>query len=385
MKRIKLLVFMMLGMSCLFQSCKSDLDQLHQENSVSADSKAFENERKQRFAANAVDESIKGDFELEDGILHFKNVASFIKLRDSFVNLKMAERAEFAEKNGFESRLSITFKALEKIRNAKSKAEYEKLIASTIDYVAYDEKTQLAVSRISDDCSASILTKDGLVYIGKILYKFSNGKEYIVFDGDKSKLESVKSGRVGESLEISVISTTNTSQANKSARICTYAGVIGWSTNPQYQDRSGKVEYKVDGLEYFYEPNSNYDNPWRVNGHSYVKGSAMCPSYWGGRTDYWTWNHLFVNFKLQLVRSGYGTILGTERVRDSKLEAGYGTDFHSYVSGYSPTNSSVDIVLNDNNPVIIPESPGENKFNWAEAGPNQWLYPNDCHWYPIQW
>ena len=373
MKKIKLLGIMMFGISCLFQSCKSELDELNQNDITAKNSQAFENERKQKFAVNAVDESIKGDFELKEGVLHFKNVASFIKLRDSFINLKMSDRAEFADKQGFESRLSLTFKALEKVRNAKSKEEYDNLIVSNIDFIAYDKESELAVSRISDDCAASILNKDGLVYIGKILYKFADGAEYIVFDGDKSKLMGIKNGRIAESLEIAVI---DTKKSNKNARICTYLGVIGWSTNPNNIDKSGKVEYKVDGTTFYYDPNGSSYLPWIVQGHGYVKGSAMCPSVWGGRTDYWTWNWLYVSYKLQLF--AYGSVIGSQPVSANKLEAGWGTDFHSYVTGRMGVNGTVDIVVND-------QLGGENKFNWAEAGPNQWLYPNDCHWYPIQW
>jgi hypothetical protein len=377
MKKIKLFVFMMLGMSCLFQSCKNDLEQLQQENTISDNYQAFENERRQKFATNAVDESIKGDFELREGILHFKNVATYIKLRDSFIDKNMSERAAFAEKNGFESRLSVTFKALEKIRNTKSKEEYKSLIAQNIDFVAYDEVTQLAVSRIGDDCAASILNKDGLVYMGKVLYKFANGKEYIIFDGDMNKLSSLKNSRVGESLEVAEISTN---QSNKNAKICSYWGVIGWSTNPNYGDRSGKMEYKVDGLIYYYEPNNNPSKPWRVQGHGYVKGSAACPDGWGGRTDYWTWNRIIVNYRLQLFDGN--SVVESARVGQDKLEAGYGTDIHSYVNGNISTLRAVDIVINDG--IEIPYSI-INKYNWAEAGPNQWLEPNDCHWYPVQW
>jgi hypothetical protein len=376
MKRIKFLGIMMLGMSCFFQSCKNDLEQLQKESLTSGNSEAFENERKQKFSANAVDESIKGDFELKDGVLHFKNVASFIKLKDSFIDLQMSERAEFAKKQGFQSRLSVTFEALEKVRNSKSKEEYENLIASNIDFIAYDEKSQLAVSRISDDCSASILNKDGLVYIGKILYKFTDGAEYIVFDGNKNRLASLKNGRIGESLEVASISTR---QSNKNAKICSYWGVIEWSTNPN-SDRSGKVEYKVDGLTYYYEPNVSFSNPWRVQGHGYVKGSAACPNGWGGRTDYWTWHWLYVGYNLQLFDGN--SVVGSEMVQGNKLEASYGADFHSYVNGRISTFRAVDIVIND-----VPAIPYgfDNRYNWAEAGPNQWIRPNDCHWYPVQW
>jgi hypothetical protein len=383
MKRIKFLGIMMLGMSWMFQSCKDDLNQLQQENTTSGNSLAFENERKQKFATNAVDESIKGDFELKEGVLHFKNVASFMKLRDSFVNLHMPERAEFAEKQGFESRLSVTFGVLEKLRTQKSKVEFENLIESNADFVVFDEVSQTATSRISDDCLASIINKDGFVYIGKILYKFTDGTEYIVFDGDKSKLNGIKNGRIGESLEVSVMKTKN-SQLYKNTRICNYWGVLGSSTNSNYTDRTGKVEYQVDGLSYFYEPNGNPATPWRVQGHSYVKASAQRPGFlWGGRTDYHTWHWLFVDFQLQLAQNG--TVLGTTRVRTSKLEASMGADFHNYVDVYRGTNEPVSVVFNTNNPVIFPESPGENKYNWAEAGPNQWLNPNDCHDHSYQW
>lgn len=382
MKKIKLFVFMMLGMSCMIQSCKSELEQIQQDNSILGSTQAFELERKQKFSANAVDESINGDFKVKDGILHFKNVAAFIKLRDSFVNLHMPERAAFAEKQGFESRLSITFNLLEKVRNAKSKEEYENLILSNNDFIAFDKENQLVDSRISDDCLASILNRDGFVYIGRILYKFTDGNEYIVFDGDKSRLNSIKNGRIAESLEVSVMNTKN-SQSNKNARICNYWGVIGSSTNPDYGNRTGKLEYKVDGLSYFYEPNSNYATPWRVQGHSYVKASAQRPGLFSGREDYNTWHWLYVDFQLQLAQNG--TVLGTTRVRTSKLEASMGVDFHNYVDVYRGTNENVDVVFNTNNPVIFPESAGANKYNWAEAGPNQWLYPNDCHDHSYQW
>jgi hypothetical protein len=381
MKRIKFLGIMMLGMSCLFQSCKSELDELQQESIKPKDFQVLENERKQKYAVNAVDESIKGDFELRNGVLHFKNFETFKKVRDSFINLHMPERAAFAEKQGFESRISVTYDVLEQLRETKSKEDYDNLIKSYSDIIAFDEISQSVISRISDDCIASILNKDGLVFIGKILYKFTDGLEFIVFDGDKSRLSNIKNARVGESLEMSIINT-KTVQSNKNARICTYMGGYEIATNST--NRWGKIEYKVDAPVYYYEPNNNYYNPWRAEAHSYAKGDALMPGTWGGRFSYWTWHWLFVSYKLQLAIQN--NVLGSTIVQGERLEASMGADFHSYVSAYRPNNQeSISVLINDNNSFNPPFVQGQNKYNWAEAGPNQWIYPNDCHSYYLQW
>lgn len=366
MKKIKLLVFMMLGMSCMIQSCKTDLDEV----------KAVSNETpidRRKYDVNLVDESIVGNFKIVDGILHFKDFETFRKVRDGLDKISMKERIAFAGIKGLNSRLSKTQNVLEKIANAKSLEEKESLIKANSEIIIKDNYG-IAMSKISDDCTSALVTTEGMVYIGKILYMFTPNIEYIVYDGDRNKLIGVKNGRkVNESAELSIINTSQKSVKN--ARLCN--GLDAYEASNLNNSSFGKMFTIVDAPEFNYSGNNLYT----IRVHSYSKAYAMGIDIYGNFAQILT-SHIFsVNYSIKMYRRYQTVDILNSPYTWSDSRSGYGSsiDFHfndyAYNQPYS-LNNNMDVYI-ETNPV--PSTVFQNfqhRYNYAELAPGQWIYPN---------
>lgn len=368
----------MLGISCMFQSCKSEFDE------IKAVSNEVEIDRR-KYDINLVDENIASDFKLVDGILHFKNFEAFRKTCEGLDKISLKEKIAFSEIKGLNSRLGNTQVILEKINNAKSNEERERIILANSE-VVFKDRNGLVMNKISDDCTSALVTNEGMVYIGKMLYMFTPDAEYIVYDGDKSRLTGVKNGRkINESEVLSIINTST--KASKSARL--YVS-LGAEVQSNVNNTRGKMYTIVDSPEFF--PSGN--NLYQIRVHSYSKAQALSNPL-GSYAPYST-SHIFsVNYSIKMYSgllspyvtypfTGYSppsstTLNSPYTWSDSRSGSGSSIDFHFYDYAYDKPYS-----LRNNMSVLIETEPTpstvfanfQHRYNYAELGPGQWIYPD---------
>jgi hypothetical protein len=349
MKKKSLLWIVLVGLSLNFLSCSKD------EEGLSSNQKNdFENERL-KYARNAIDESIKNDFELRAGILHFKNQESYLKVKNSFVKSNMDERIKFAEKLGFESLLSVTQKAIDDINDSKTKEEFELLSVKYQDFVNNDNG--IISSKVTDGYEAALTNKEGIVFIGKMIYKFTPNLEYIIFDGDKTKLNFVKSGRTSESAEVYIFNKQ--SRKSTSSKEC-----ISLRGEAQTCCRRAIVTANFTALNTYYNGPDNYT----LEAIAYIVGTPYTKSFWGGWPNYRTVNTLNIsNARINIYSAG-ALPLASNTYSFSYSNDWTGIDFgaSAYAQNIQQYYAANAYARLDDDAIVVPYVPGF--INYSHQG-----------------
>ncbi|MDB5243650.1 MAG: hypothetical protein JWP57_4275 [Spirosoma sp.] len=146
-----------------------------------------------KWIPNAVDESIGSEPEQKEGVLHFKDADSFLKEAERLKNMSVTDRINYTKSINFKSLLSIYNEIEISINQAvkeKNKKSFDNLLEYYKLFVKIDVDSSLKYN-ISDEVKASFLNEEGLVYIGKMLYFYTDNQQQIIFDGDKKKINTV--------------------------------------------------------------------------------------------------------------------------------------------------------------------------------------------------
>jgi hypothetical protein len=141
-------------------------------------------------------DAIKGDFYVENGTLRFKNVKSLLSTVDELSKFDISERYHFGEQIGFKSYLSCFAEVLQKSSAADDK-DYDNVLKDYADVI--DAKSDGTFKmRIVNKNLASVLDRNGIVYIGKRVYRFTDFGEAIAINGDVERLKTVTATTVSD-------------------------------------------------------------------------------------------------------------------------------------------------------------------------------------------
>lgn len=161
-------------------SCKNSSDKIL-DNKVEINST-----RKSIDESLLVDETIEGDYQIIQDIVHFKNPDTYHKYK---VNLqKSADEFEKLNPN-FESLHKKMRNAIKEVEMSSSAEELEKVKEKQADFLFIKEDV---IYPKMTDIATKFMNKDGAYFIGKILYVFTRDYQYIIFDGDMNKISDIK-------------------------------------------------------------------------------------------------------------------------------------------------------------------------------------------------
>lgn len=149
---------------------------------------AHERQDERAARLNAVDSSIIGSFEVRDGILHFKDLASYLAELENIKKIPLPERYLTFKAPGFKSLLSSYQELFDLLNSVKEREESVKIIEK-FNSIASQTKDGIVLLN-SDHVSSALLDERGLIYIGKILHRFTDKGQTIVLDGDIKKLNT---------------------------------------------------------------------------------------------------------------------------------------------------------------------------------------------------
>ncbi|RRB06312.1 hypothetical protein [Larkinella rosea] len=152
------------------------------------------------------DLTVKGDYEVRNGILHFKDVNSYHSTEDYLEKLSTEQRVIFSRQIGFTSLLDVDNRANALFEQAKNQDEFVKLLRD------YQDLYQLENEMVKPNFNlqhASVLNRQGMVYIGKVLYRFTKDEEIIVFDGDINKALQANTNKYVKKVSLSGNSNPN--------------------------------------------------------------------------------------------------------------------------------------------------------------------------------
>lgn len=216
-----LLATILLVVSCQLPSDSiSSVSPANQDNDNKIVNSKISSEVKSAIQENLVDLSLKSDYEVKRGILHFKDLDTYLKVRNSLRKLSISDRIQKTNLSGFTSLLSLYQEYIDKFEKDQDIESYRDIIGK----VSNDKKQQFLNS---DFVVSALVNRAGLVYIGKILYQFSDKQQEIIIDGDISKL--------GITSQMVQRFDNPTTQVAKQARLAS-ADLCGSSWRNKYSD-----------------------------------------------------------------------------------------------------------------------------------------------------
>lgn len=85
------------------------------------------------------DLTINGDYEVRNGILHFKDVRSYYSVKEQLQKLPPEQRVEFTRRAGFVSLLDISQKGTAQFEQVKTPVEFDQLLLAYKDLYLFED------------------------------------------------------------------------------------------------------------------------------------------------------------------------------------------------------------------------------------------------------
>jgi hypothetical protein len=233
-------------------------------------------------------DAVKGSFHVENGIIHFDNSEAFHDVLEQLKKFDMSERRHFGDKLGFKSLLSAYVDVQLQCAAAEDEQTHKAALRNNADIIDASKNDGTFEMRIINRDLASVLNREGIVYIGASVYRFTDFGEAIAIDGDIERLRTVDKNSKG-SKNISVF-------VNNQLETRADCGVSGCKTTfNSSNDRKGTLSYRrTQMIEHaFFDPITGVQH-LKVTNSSYTDGVPYKTSFWGGWRNYTTDNTLSI-------------------------------------------------------------------------------------------
>jgi hypothetical protein len=249
--------------------------------------------------AKSTIDAVKGDFHVENGILHFDNPQALHDVLEQLRKFDISERRNFGAKIGFTSLLYAYNDVLQKTAAAAEGDEkaYDDILKTNADILSMRNDGTFEM-RILNKNLASILNREGIFYVGKVAYRFTDFGETVAIDGDVERLKTVT--KLTPSDKNFKVFITN----NLAVRSC---GVNIWQNGVQNSsgDRAGDLWCTAVFLDLLMvdifgfpiiDGNGNF--LWALENSSYAVGTPWKKNWRGRWVNYSTSNTLSINQSL---------------------------------------------------------------------------------------
>ncbi len=177
-------VFFMLALSFIFTTfgCKN-------EQIVAPNTNSLPEQTTKTLKMSGVSD-VKGQFTVQNGILHFENSQALFDALEQLRLYDISERRNFGKDFGFKSMLSSFCDVLIKSRDIEDMDAYDSLFKENSDIIDYKEDGTFSF-KTATPIMASVTNRNGIVYVGKSVYQFTDFGEVIIVDGDINRLSVV--------------------------------------------------------------------------------------------------------------------------------------------------------------------------------------------------
>lgn len=245
------------------------------------------------------DLSVKGDVEVRNGILHFKNLASFFDVEDKLRASSNEEQRDILLKSpSFVSLSKSIYNAYGPLRDSLNSTSPEEILNSNNDILQRKEGRIIPKGALSHK---DVVTRQGLVFIGKVLYRFTEDKEIIVSDGDVAKAllgdqASFKNSKVLV-FNTTLSSKTNSPNGRVTASPCSSMSGTRWNS-----DGKRAISYIVQAQYDAFHTSGSIGTPSarfyvRHQIHSGGNPYKVSPAFSYNFSSYNTDNHFFASYK----------------------------------------------------------------------------------------
>ncbi len=164
------LIFCVIFISILFNSCEKDTILSSDEGAVDFDTGLFSH------------------VTIKNNALHFDSVKYVELIADSLQKISIESRIDWENRLGFKSMYSCIDDVHNKFESCASLDEYQDILSKNNDLLKIkgnDDFEQI----IPLDYHTSIINRNGIYYVGKAVVKITPTSKIIVWSGDESKLD----------------------------------------------------------------------------------------------------------------------------------------------------------------------------------------------------
>ncbi len=294
---------------------------------------------------------VKGKFTVQDGILHFEDSKALFDVLEQLRLYDVSERRNFGKDIGFKSMLSVFCDVLVKSATIEDKDKYFALLKQNADVVSYKDDGSFDF-KTATPFMASVTNRDGILYIGKGVYQYTDYGEVIILDGDINRLSSVTRNTPTDK-NIKVFIT----KEELSLRVACGTGLFNTVWNAS-NDRAGDLYSARQGSLAFQGYDANNIPYYDVYNSSYVSGTPWKKVCFFGCSwkKYSTSNTLSINQTLQSYNGS----------------CQYSDNF-----SYSNNWDFIDYVGNSCTSYAIPEPPISQYYSYyTSMNPNTYLMNN---------
>ena len=189
-------------LSYVFISCKESREKLiPNDSSISqtSNSQIKKNDLlKVKVNSNQInyieDETIKGDFELRNGVLHFKNAEIYFKILREFGKMKPEERLAASKAMKLKSLLEEQQNFISEIEKIDGKGKQEQILKKYSDILKVGENYVDFLN--VDKVSAALVNRRGIVYLGKSLRCYKGLEQINIENGDENLLNNTQNSEI---------------------------------------------------------------------------------------------------------------------------------------------------------------------------------------------
>lgn len=239
----------------------------------------------------ASDISVKGDYEVRNGLLYFKDATAFLALDSSIRALRSDEKIEFTNKLGFKSLLSIQTVLYQAVSQARTQVEYDALLQENKDIVRSDGEHIIS---LFDEISAPLLNREGMVSIGGKVHCYAKEKTIVSNNLDDAKA----SYKANKQLKETTMFLTKKSAPGARSGTCSSIAQVAYSS-----DNNRRVEIiAYTDRRLIVTGSDQYGNFVTVQFYTYVRGDPYKKqTFGGGWTYYSTSNNLAASYFVNLL------------------------------------------------------------------------------------
>lgn len=224
--------------------------------------------------------------------MHFRDLKAFDETVAKFKAFSEEEKAIFGSTGGFSSYANEFTKTLVKLNNAKDKSEYDKIVSQNQDILEANQDGML-IPKVGDRSMNDFVNRKGLIYIGKVLYKFGKTEQRIAFDGNASTLDNEE-----ESKQLLIMKLPT---SVKNARRC-----FEFYTRREQNGNRRATAYTSVSVESFINGFTASGPTFTVKYNFRMNGRPQKKNLWGTFVNYDTDNRLTAAFEYGVYPLNFG-------------------------------------------------------------------------------
>ena len=241
----------------------------------------------------AEDPSVKGDYEVHDGLLCFKSAGTYFALDSQMRNIDGAKKISFTNQLGFKSLLTIKQEVFNSLSEADNVTKFSQTLDTNKDIIKQEGDR---INTLFSDVSEYLLNREGMVRIGGKVHCFAKDMT-IIASTVADVREAYKSHKKPKDGIITFKNKLFASGARAASGTCQN---INRSAYSQDVKRRVDVSVYIDYQE-IYAYNDDYGNRrYTLRWTTYAQGRAYKKNFFGNWASYNTGNNLYAQYFVYL-------------------------------------------------------------------------------------